>query len=96
MAVPSAFSLPALRRGCGECVAPLFRLIDSSCEPHCQLDSLYSSLDEAIADAIARLSELTVMLKGGYEGGVPLGEEQKAYVLEKAIIELAGDPPARE
>jgi hypothetical protein len=53
MAVPSAFSLPPLRRGCGECVAPLFRLIDSSCEPHCQLDSLYSSLDEAIADAIA-------------------------------------------
>lgn len=49
---------------------------------------------DAIADAIGQLSELTVVLKGGYEGGVPLGEEQKAYVLEKTIIELASNPLA--
>jgi hypothetical protein len=30
-----------------------YRLIDSGCEPHHQLDGYYSSLDEAIADAIA-------------------------------------------
>jgi hypothetical protein len=29
-----------------------YRLIDDSCEPHHQLDSHYSSLDDAIADAI--------------------------------------------
>lgn len=49
------------------------------------------SSDE-IADAIAELSDLTVMLKGGYEGGVPLGEEQKAYTLEETIIRLSRDP----
>ena len=49
---------------------------------------------DAIADAIGQLSELTVLLKGGYEGGVPLGEDQKAYILEKAIIDLTSDPLA--
>lgn len=49
------------------------------------------SSDE-IADAIADLSDLTVMLKGGFEGGVPLGEEQKAYVLEQAVMRLSTDP----
>ncbi len=34
-------------------VPPSYRLIDSSCEPHRQLDGQYSSIDEAIADAIA-------------------------------------------
>jgi hypothetical protein len=29
-----------------------YRLIDGSCEPHLQLDSHYSSLDDAIDDAI--------------------------------------------
>ena len=29
-----------------------YRLIDGSCEPHLQLDGQYSSLDDAIADAI--------------------------------------------
>ena len=53
MAATPAFSLPSLRRGCVEAETPLFRLTDSSCEPHSQLDSHYSSLDEAIADAIA-------------------------------------------
>jgi hypothetical protein len=35
-----------------------YRLIDSSCEPHGQLDDLYSSIDEAIADAIAWVEPL--------------------------------------
>jgi hypothetical protein len=30
-----------------------YRLIDSGCEPHRQLDGQYTSLEEAIADAIA-------------------------------------------
>ncbi|MCP9774840.1 hypothetical protein KBY58_08295 [Cyanobium sp. HWJ4-Hawea] len=29
-----------------------FRLIDDSCQPHSQLDGQYSSLEDAIADAI--------------------------------------------
>ena len=29
-----------------------YRLIDGSCQPHLQLDGQYSSLDDAIADAI--------------------------------------------
>ena len=32
-----------------------YRLIDSGCEPHQQLDGQYSSLEEAIAEAIAWL-----------------------------------------
>ncbi|MFM9104080.1 MAG: hypothetical protein ACKOPS_23315 [Cyanobium sp.] len=35
-----------------------YRLIDSGGEPHRQLDGLYSSLDEAIADAIAWVEPL--------------------------------------
>ena len=35
----------------------LYRLIDGCCEPHRQLDALYASLDEAIADAIAWLEQ---------------------------------------
>jgi hypothetical protein len=35
-----------------------YRLIDSSCEPHRQLDGQYGSLDEAIADAIAWVEPL--------------------------------------
>jgi hypothetical protein len=31
----------------------LYRLIDGCCEPHRQLDSAYSSLEEALSDAIA-------------------------------------------
>lgn len=30
-----------------------YRLIDGVCEPHQELDALYGSLDDAIADAIA-------------------------------------------
>lgn len=32
-----------------------YRLIDSCCEPHTQIDGLYDSLDEAIGEAIAWL-----------------------------------------
>jgi hypothetical protein len=35
-----------------------YRLIDSGCEPHRQLDGHYPSLDEAIADAIAWVEPL--------------------------------------
>ena len=34
-------------------VGRCYRLIDGGCEPHRELDAHYSSLDEAIADAIA-------------------------------------------
>ena len=40
----------------------LYRLIDGCCEPHRQLDVLYASLEEAIADAVAWLEQ------GGVEG----------------------------
>lgn len=46
----SAFSRPDELRS--------YRLIDSNCEPHRQLDVLYSSIDEAIADAIAWVAAL--------------------------------------
>ena len=36
-----------------------YRLIDGSCQPHCQLDDHYSSLDDAIADAIAWIGDLS-------------------------------------
>ena len=36
-----------------------YRLIDDSFAPHGQLDSLYCSLDEAIADAIAWIGDLS-------------------------------------
>lgn len=36
-----------------------YRLIDGSCEPHRQLDGQYSSLDDAIADAIAWIGDLS-------------------------------------
>ena len=32
-----------------------YRLIDSCCEPHAQIDGLYDSLDEALGEAIAWL-----------------------------------------
>jgi len=35
-----------------------YRLIDSGCQPHQQLDGQYSSIDEAIADAIAWVEPL--------------------------------------
>ncbi|MCP9851023.1 hypothetical protein [Cyanobium sp. Morenito 9A2] len=36
-----------------------YRLIDGSCEPHGQLDGQYSSLDDAIADAIEWIGHLS-------------------------------------
>ena len=36
-----------------------YRLIDGSGQPHCQLDGQYSSLDDAIADAIAWIGDLS-------------------------------------
>jgi len=35
----------------------VYRLIDSCCEPHQQLDSDYSSLDDAIGDAVAWIED---------------------------------------
>ena len=35
-----------------------YRLIDSGCEPHRQLDGLYSSLEEALTDAIEWVASL--------------------------------------
>lgn len=36
-----------------------YRLIDGCCEPHRQLDGQYSSLDDAIADAIEWIGDLS-------------------------------------
>ena len=36
-----------------------YRLIDDGCEPHRELDVQYSSLDDAIADAIAWVEPIT-------------------------------------
>ncbi|MEX0588297.1 MAG: hypothetical protein WD136_03485 [Cyanobium sp.] len=36
-----------------------FRLIDGSCQPHSQLDGQYGSLDDAIADAIEWVGQLS-------------------------------------
>ncbi|MCP9889339.1 hypothetical protein KBY96_15590 [Cyanobium sp. ATX 6A2] len=35
----------------------VYRLIDSCCEPHRQLDTDYPSLDEAIGDAVAWIEQ---------------------------------------
>ena len=42
----------ARRSTSGQSLERSYRLIDGSCEPHLQLDGQYSSLDDAIADAI--------------------------------------------
>jgi hypothetical protein len=42
----------AMQRFSSQAVLTRYRLIDSGCEPHRQLDGQYTSLDEAIADAI--------------------------------------------
>ncbi len=44
---------------------------------------------EEIADAIAQLARLSVLMKGGYDAASALGDEQKAYVLERAVIDMA-------
>jgi DNA polymerase-3 subunit delta len=44
---------------------------------------------DQIADAIAQLAELSVLMKGGYDAASALADEQKAYVLERAVIEMA-------
>jgi hypothetical protein len=47
-----------MQRSSSHAVLSRYRLIDSGCEPHRQLDGQYGSLDEAIADAIAWLEPL--------------------------------------
>jgi hypothetical protein len=47
-----------MQRFSSHAVLSRYRLIDSGCEPHRQLDGQYGSLDEAIADAIAWLEPL--------------------------------------
>lgn len=53
------------------------------------------SADE-IASAIATLADLSVVMKGGYEGTGALSEEQKRYVLETAVIAMATPGAATE
>jgi hypothetical protein len=47
-----------MQRFTSQAVLSRYRLIDSGCEPHRQLDGQYGSLDEAIADAIAWVEPL--------------------------------------
>lgn len=42
-----------------------------------------------IAAAIGELAELSVLMKGGYDADGALSDEQKEYVLERAIIAMA-------
>ena len=49
----------ARRSTAGQSLERCYRLIDGSCEPHLELDGQYSSLDDAIADAIAWIGELS-------------------------------------
>ena len=42
----------ARHRKANQSIERIYRLIDGSCQPHLQLDGQYSSLDDAIADAI--------------------------------------------
>ncbi|QPN70041.1 hypothetical protein [Synechococcus sp. CBW1108] len=50
---------PTRRSNANQAIERKYRLIDGSCEPHRQLDGQYSSLDEAIADAIAWIGDLS-------------------------------------
>jgi len=47
-----------MQRFTSQAVLSRYRLIDSGCEPHRQLDGQYTSLEEAIADAIAWVEPL--------------------------------------
>jgi hypothetical protein len=47
-----------MQRFTSQAVLSRYRLIDSSCEPHRQLDGHYGSLDDAIADAVAWVEPL--------------------------------------
>ena len=49
----------ARRSTAGQSLERCYRLIDGSCEPHLELDGQYSSLDDAIADAIAWIGDLS-------------------------------------
>ena len=49
----------AWRRKASQSIERSYRLIDGSCEPHLQLDSHYSSIDDAIADAIEWIGDLS-------------------------------------
>ncbi len=50
---------PTWRSNANQAIERSYRLIDGSCEPHRQLDGQYSSMDEAIADAIAWIGDLS-------------------------------------
>ena len=50
---------PTWRSNPNQAIERSYRLIDGSCEPHRQLDGQYSSMDEAIADAIAWIGDLS-------------------------------------
>jgi hypothetical protein len=47
-----------MQRFCTHQTSCFYRLIDSGCEPHRQLDGQYGRIDEAIADAIAWVEPL--------------------------------------
>ena len=49
----------AWRSKASQSIKRSYRLIDGSCEPHLQLDSHYSSIDDAIADAIEWIGDLS-------------------------------------
>ena len=52
-----------------------YRLIDGGCEPHRELDAQYSSLDDAIADAIAWVEPITESNHPAALIGVEAGQE---------------------
>jgi len=44
-----------------------------------------------IARAIDRLAELSVLMKGGYDAASALSDPQKAYLLERSVLEITAD-----
>ena len=63
----------------------LYRLIDGCCEPHRQLDVLYASLEEAIADAVAWLEQ------GGMEGCLEGCRESLLALIGMEVCAANGD-----
>ena len=63
----------------------LYRLIDGCCEPHRQLDVLYASLEEAIADAVAWLEQ------GGMEGCLEGCRESLLALIGVEVCAANGD-----
>ena len=74
-----------------------YRLIDGCCEPHRQLDGLYSSLDEAFSEAIAWLQAVNIdplMSRIGVEVTAANGDWRTLRLPESLLCPLLCPLPA--